>query len=125
MSSESRKVPFYIEQFERTFESWEAREKAGINYTLYVAYQDSKKIGHDLIDFANVIHAADVEAIVTTFRENNIKEFTISCRFSDLIDRLADFEAYGCHIHGLIQIKNIRMELHRGLQEISALKMVL
>ena len=93
--------PFCIAEFEQPFEAC----KVGTNYAVYEAYQKSKKIGKDLIDFNDIIWPDDVEAIVVTLRENNIREFTISCRFCDMIDRLADFEKLGCTAEGITKIK--------------------
>ncbi|MBO7536796.1 MAG: hypothetical protein J6T29_00460 [Alphaproteobacteria bacterium] len=93
--------PFYIAEFEQPFNVC----KSGTNYTVYKAYHKSKEVGKDLIDFNDIIWPDDVEAIVATLRGNNIREFTISCRFCDMIDRLADFEKLGCTVEGTTEIK--------------------
>lgn len=96
-----QKPPFYIAEFEQLFNAC----KSGANYETYRAYHKSKEVAKDLIDFNDIIWPDDVEAIVTTLRKNNIREFTISCRFYDMIDRLADFEKLGCKADGTTRIK--------------------
>ena len=96
-----QKPPFYIAEFEQPFNAC----KSGTNYTVYKAYHKSKEAEKKLIDFNDIIWPDDVEAIVATLRENNIREFTISCRFCDMIDRLADFEKLGCTVEGTTKIK--------------------
>lgn len=76
----------------------------GINGTMFWAYQRSKECGNELIDFSEVIWEKDVEAIVKTCKENDIKEFTISSRFSDLINTLVEFEKFGCKMNGLTKV---------------------
>ena len=96
-----QKSPFYIAEFEQPFKAC----KSGTNYTVYKAYHKSKEAGKDLIDFNDIIWPDDVKAIVATLRGNNIREFTISCRFCDMPDRLADFEKLGCTAEGTTKIK--------------------
>ena len=96
-----QKPPFYIAEFEQSFKAC----KSGTNYTVYKAYHKSKEAGKDLIDFNDMIWPDDVEAIVNTLKANGIKEFTISCRFCDMIDRLVDFEKPGCTVEGTTEIK--------------------
>ena len=90
-----QKSPFYIAKLENGLKDWTELEKEGISRTLYFAYEKSKKTANELINFDDIIWANDVEAIVNTLKENEIKEFTISCHFCDLIDRLADFDKFG------------------------------
>ncbi|MBO6056382.1 MAG: hypothetical protein J6P84_05400 [Alphaproteobacteria bacterium] len=96
-----QKPPFYIAEFEQSFKAC----KSGTSYTVYKAYHKSKEAGKDLIDFNDMIWPDDVEAIVATLRGNNIREFTISCGFCDMIDRLVDFEKLGCTVEGTTKIK--------------------
>lgn len=113
----------YIEKFENVVADWKELEEAGINRTVYFAYQKSKEIGKELIDFDDTIWSGDVEAIVTTFKENDIREFTISCRFCDLIDRLADFEKCGCKMNGVTEVKTAWKNLDGSTQTAKALRM--
>ncbi len=99
-----QKSSFYIAKFENVVEDWKEIEKSSINRTTYLAYYKSKASERELIDFNDVIWAEDVEAIVTIFKENGIKEFTISCKFCDLIDSLAAFEKLGCNVNGTTEI---------------------
>ena len=103
---DQQKSPFYIAELERNFEACSGSEKNEINRTLYFAYEKSKKAANELIDFDDIIWANDVEAIVNTLKENEIKEFTISCHFCDLIDRLADFDKFGCRMNGVTEVKS-------------------
>ena len=113
----------YIEKFENVVADWKELEEAGINCTMYFAYQKSKEIGNELIDFAELIWANDVKAIVTTFREHGIREFTISCRFCELIERLADFEKCGCKMNGVTEVKTAWKNLDGSVQMAKALRM--
>lgn len=78
--------------------------EAGINGTMFWAYRTSKEAGNDLINFSDVIWDKDIEEIVKTCRDNDIREFTISCQFTGLIETLAEFEKLGCKIFGLMQV---------------------
>ena len=120
---DQQKSPFYIAELENGSKDWTEFEKKGISRTLYFAYEKSKKAENELIDFDNIIWANDVEAIVNTLKENSIREFTISCHFCDLIDRLADFDKFGCRINGVTEVKSSLTNLDGNLQMISALRM--
>ena len=120
---DQQKSSFYIAKFENIVEDWKEIEKAGINRTTYLAYYKSKASEQELIDFNDVIWAEDVEAIVTILKESDIKEFTISSKFCDLIDRLAAFEKLGCKIKGTTEILTSWTGLDGRRQKITALKM--
>ena len=120
---DQQKSSFYIAEFENIVEDWKEIEKAGINRTMYLAYCKSKASEQELIDFNDVIWAEDVEAIVTILKENGIKEFTISCKFCDLIDRLATFEKLGCKVKGTTEILTSWTGLDGRRQKITVLKM--
>lgn len=101
-------------------------EDVGINPTMFWAYRKSKEAGNELIDFNDVIWGNDVEEIVKTCRENDIREFTISCQFSSLISTLAEFEKLGCKMFGLMQVNAPYKEFMSDKQAvIPAIKMVL
>jgi len=114
-----QKSPFYIAEFEQPFNPC----KDGTNCTVYEAYQKSKNIGKDFIDFYDLIWPNEIEAIVNTLKANGIKEFTISCRSTNLIDCLAVFEKFNCKMNSLTEVKT-GWKLMDGSQEtITALKM--
>lgn len=112
-----------IDEFETFASSGKTLKEFNINHTLYCAYQNSKKAGIELIDFGDIIWEDDVEAIVNTLKENRIKEFTISCHFCDLIDRLADFEQFGCKMNGICMIKTAHTNLDGSVQTSNAVRM--
>ena len=118
-----QKSPFYIAKLERNFDACNSSEKNEINRTLYFAYEKSKKAANELIDFDDIIWASDVEAIVNTLKENGIKEFTISCHFCDLIDRLADFDKFGCRMNGVTEVKSSLTNLDGSVQMNNVLRM--
>ena len=120
---DQQKSSFYIAKFENVIGEWKELEKAGINRTSYLAYCKSKANEQELIDFNDVIWAEDIEAIVTILKENGINEFTISCKFCDLIDRLAAFEKLGCKVKGTTEILTSWTGLDGRREKISALKM--
>ena len=120
---DQQKSSFYIAKFENPVDDEKKIEEAGFNRTVYLAYYKSKASEHKLIDFNDVIWAEDVEAIVTILKENGIREFTISCKFCDLIDRLAAFEKLGCKIKGTTELLTSWTGLDGRRQKITALKM--
>ncbi|MBQ3564951.1 MAG: hypothetical protein IJA14_02255 [Alphaproteobacteria bacterium] len=120
-----QKSSFYIAKFENAIDDEKKIEEASFNCTVYLAYYKNKASERELIDFDDVIWTEDVEEIITTLKENgiNIKEFTISCKFCDLIDRLAAFEKLGCKIKGTTELLTSWTDLNGRRQKITALKM--
>lgn len=97
----------------------------GIN-TVFWAYRTSKEVGNEAIDFHEVIWDKDIAEIVTTCRANGIKEFTISCAFSSLIETLVEFEKHGCKMNGLTKVNApYRDWLTDDYAVIPAIKMIL
>ena len=120
---DQQKSPFYIAELENGSKDWTEFEKEGISRTLYFAYEKSKKAANELIDFDDIIWANDVEAIVKVLKKNDIRAFTISCHFCDLIDRLADFDKFGCRMNGMTEVKSSLTNLDGSMQMINALRM--
>ncbi len=114
-----QKSPLCIAEFEQPFNPC----KAGTNYTVYEAYQKSKKIGKDLIDFNELIWPNEIETIVDTLKANGIKEFTISCRSTNLIDCLVVFEKFNCKMNGFTEVKTGWKRIDGRVETITALKM--
>ena len=114
-----QKSPFYIAEFEQPFEAC----KVGTNYAVYEAYQKSKKIGKDLIDFHDMIWPNEIEAIVNTLKANDIKDFTISCRSTNMIGCLAVFEKFNCKMNGITAVKTGWKRIDGSQGTIPALKM--
>ena len=114
-----QKSPFYIAEFEQPFEAC----KSGTNYEVYRAYHKSKKVGKDLIDFDDLIWPNEVEAIINTLKINGIKEFTISCRSTNLIECLVVFEKFNCKINCLTEVKTGWKCVDGSQETIPALKL--
>lgn len=76
----------------------------GINGTAFWAYRKSIDAGNDLIDFSEVIWDDDIDAIVQTFTDSGIAEFTISSTFSGLIPTLAAFDKHGFKMTGITEV---------------------
>ncbi len=97
-----------IRRFEEALANKENQGKSykelGINHTLFWAYNASKEAENELIDFNEVIWDYDIEEIAAFFREEGIKEFTISSTFSSLIETLAEFEKHGIYMTGLTTV---------------------
>ena len=94
-----------IELFERAIaEQAKSLKEYSINGTAFWAYRKSLEAGNDLVDFSEVIWDTDIEAIVKTFKEAEVTEFTISSTFSSLIPTLAEFEKNGFKIAGLTEV---------------------
>ena len=114
-----QKSPLYIAEFEQPFEAC----KSGVNYEVHRAYQKSKEMGKDLIDFYDLIWPNEIETIVDTLKANGIKEFTISCRSTNLIDCLAVFEKFNCKMNGFTAIKTGWKRIDGSQETTTALKM--
>ena len=76
----------------------------GINGTAFWAYRKSIEAGNNRIDFSEVIWDEDIDAIVQTFADNGITEFTISSTFSGLIPTLAAFDKHGFKMAGITEV---------------------
>ena len=116
-----QKSPLYIAEFEQPFEAC----KSGANYEIYRSYHKSKEVGKDLIDFNELIWPNEIEAIVNILKANGIKEFTISCRSTNLIECLAVFEKFNCKMNSLTEVKTGWKRIDGSVETISALKMKL
>ena len=114
-----QKSPFYIAEFEQPFEAC----KSGANYEIYRSYHKSKEVGKDLIDFNELIWPNEIEAIVNTLKANGIKEFTISCRSTNLIECLVVFEKFNCKMNGFTEVKTGWKRIDGSVETIPALKM--
>ena len=114
-----QKSPFYIAEFEQPFEAC----KSGTNYEVYRAYHKSKEVGKDLIDFNDLIWPNEVEAIISTLKINGVKEFTISCRSTNLIECLVVFEKFNCKINCLTEVKTGWKCVDGSQETIPALKL--
>lgn len=103
-----------IDKFETVKGSGKSLIELGINGTLYRAYMDSKKSENENIDFSDAIWDHDIEEIVKGLKENDIKKFTISSEFSNLLKTIERFTELGCTMEGLTKInakyKNIFTE---------------
>lgn len=93
-------------------------KEAGINSTLYWAYEESKDAERKYIDFSEVIWERDIEEIAKCLLKNGIHEFTISSTFSGLITTLAEFEKHGFKIAGLTQVNARWTDTLTGKREI-------
>lgn len=79
-------------------------EDVGINRTFYWAYIRTQETTNENLDFEDVIWESDVEGIIKNCKEFGLKKFTISSRFSSLIDILAEFEKQGAKLIGLTKV---------------------
>jgi len=67
----------------------------------------------------------EIEAIVNTLKANGIKEFTISCCSTNLIDCLAGFEKFNYKMNGFMTIKTGWKRIDGSVETITALKMII
>ena len=65
----------------------------------------------------------EIEAIVDTLKANGIKEFTISCRSTNLIECLVVFEKFNCKMNGFTEVKTGWKRIDGSQETITALKM--
>ncbi len=110
---------FYIEELEKPFEEC----KAGTNYTVHYAYTKSKVRGQSLIDFNELIWEKYVGEIIDALKSYGIKEFTISCRSTNLIDCLAVFEKFNCKMNGITEVRTGWKRMDGSQETTPALKM--
>ena len=82
------------------------KKELGMNGTLARAYLFSLEAGNDLPDFHDVIWDEDVDGILEACKAYGIREFTISCSASGLLDNLAVFTAKGAKIDGMVKIND-------------------
>ena len=94
-----------IERFEQAIKEKKSSKEAGINRTMFMAYQTAKETGNKYIDFDEGLWLEDIEEIATIFRENGITEFTISSNSSGLIAILTAFAIHGWHMAELTLVK--------------------
>ena len=99
-----------------------SRKKASVALCILLMKR-AKKTANELIDFDDIIWANGVEAIVKVLKKNDIRAFTISCHFCDLIDRLADFDKFGCRMNGVTEVRSSLTNLDGSVQMINALRM--
>lgn len=79
-------------------------EDVEINRTFYWAYIRTQETTNEILDFNDVIWESDVEGIIKNCKEFGLKEFTISSKFTNLIDILAEFEKQGAKLIGLTKV---------------------
>ena len=107
-----------IKAFEEAKATGANFKEAGINRTMYWAYENSREAGNDTIDFSEVIWDADNEPIVNACRAYGIDHITISSTFSGLIATLAEFEKLGCKVDGLTKVKSSYSDWQTGEKQI-------
>lgn len=77
------------------------------NLTIYRAYIDSLEADTEDLNFNDVIWEKDIDKIIETCREENLKQITISSSFSSLTNTLWEMIKYGCKITGMKLIPTI------------------
>lgn len=92
-----------IAEFEQALDACDISEK-GINTTAFWAYVNSINAKNDIIDFHDVIWERDVDEIVSVFEWYGITEFTISCTFTSLLEKIREFEKRGFKMDGLVEV---------------------
>jgi len=98
----------------------------GLNHTFYRAYKWSTETTNKLLNFSDIIWEYDVPEIIKNCKEYEIKEFTISSTFSNLLDVLAEFEKYGCKICELTKVTTSFTDTFTGKpEEINAIKVII
>ena len=101
-------------------------QELGINTRLFWAYRHSLEAENEVINFSEPLWDADIAPIVKTFRENGIKEFTITCNFSGLISTLALFDKEGCTMDGIVEVKETYLDFRTNEKAVAkAIKMII
>lgn len=109
-----------IAAVEKALASKEAYKASGINSTVCSAYKESKISEKEFIDFNNVIWDNEVLEIVKQLKEFDVKQFTISSGYSNLLDTVQVFVDNGCTVKGLIKI-NKKSNWNNEVEQIPAL----
>lgn len=74
------------------------------NATMLQAYEKSKYLGKELLDFDDVIWGDNIKPIADACRKLGIKEFTISVHQIDILDVLAAFQKLGVSVQCITEI---------------------
>ena len=94
-----------IEKFETAIRNEEKDIRAaGINSTMFWAYENTKETGGEDLNFNDVIWDEDIEPLVKTCREEGIEQSTISSTFSRLNETLWRLIELGCKIEGMKKV---------------------
>ena len=88
--------------------------ETGINRSAFWAVRHRKETGNKLLDFDEAITDTEIPEIVDTLIRMKEKQFTVSSRFSGLIDTLKGFEKYGAYIVSLTEINSIHKDFKTG-----------
>lgn len=78
--------------------------ETGINHTAYTAVRNRKRTGNKLLDFNDVIWDRDIPEIVDTLKRMGEAEFTISSKFSSIVDTIAAFNKLGVTLIGITEV---------------------
>lgn len=106
----SNSTTLCIQEYEDILNGFRQFDELSDNYTLFNAYEHSKRIGSSLLNFDNGIFEHDITPIVDSLRKAGISQFSISGCFSRIIFRLADFNALGFKVQDIINVDT----LHSG-----------
>lgn len=90
---------------------------------IWRAYEKSKDNENEILNFDDVIWDRDVEALTACMKENEIKEFTYSCRATDAIETLWLFQQAGCEIGEMIEVNLRKGFMGKGYEKAHAFKM--
>ena len=82
-------------------------DEASFNDVLYWAYKNSKDADNEMLDFNYVIWEQDIANIAFLLRKFGISEFTISSKFSGLIEILAVFNEKDIIMQGIVQVNDL------------------
>ena len=77
----------------------------GETYTkVYWLYEDAAERRNKYIDLHDVIWDKDVEALISSLKENGIEHFTFSSTWSSAVETAWLFTENGCTLEGLVKI---------------------
>ena len=90
------------EAYRKLSEKIEGRGKSYTN--VYRLYVDAAEHGNEYIDLHDVVWDKDVEALISSLRENGIEYFTVSSTWSSAVQTAWLFTENGCTLEGLVKI---------------------
>ena len=78
--------------------------RGGAYTKVYWLYADAAERGNEYIDLHDVIWDKDVEALISSLKENGIEHFTFSSTWSSTVETAWLFTENGCTLEGLVKI---------------------
>ena len=80
------------------------RDEGRTFITVFEAYQHTVKYENEILDFYDLIQNTEIEPLISCMKKQGIKEFTYSCKATNVIETLFQFQQAGCIIGELVTV---------------------